>query len=498
MPEITQQEKQQELEALLASGIFDKAPNVQRFLEFVAEKHFSGEEVKEYQIAVEALHRTSGFNPQSDTIVRVTAHSLRRRLDQYYSTDGGGHAIHIQLPTGKYAMRFVPANEPTEEELAAPQEPPYQPPPASAPPVPKRHRAWPRAVAVLLVLMLAILFVAYRARTSHPAPASQTATSPSQLPVTPVASAAEGATVRFLAGDGRAAYTDPSGQVWAADHYCSSGVTLPVSNHRIQGAEEGELFRSGRRGNIHCQIPAAKDNYELHLFFADTEGTQENTRNTEYRVNGGAAQVFDVVDLAGGNDTATERIVTGVHPTQDGNVHLDFNGEGSIVNAIELVPSPSPRMLPIRMHIGPVAFHDGAGNIWSPDRFYSGGRRVFHPEVVTGQPDPRLFQWERYGHFHYSIPVVAGRQYTVTLYFKEAWFGAPNGIAGGVGSRVFDVYGDGATLLSNFDIVQSQKDGVSKMAFHHVHPSGLALIDLYFSPVRNYALVNAIEIEEEE
>ncbi len=67
-----------------------------------------------------------------------------------------------------------------------------------------------------------------------------------------------------------------------------------------------------------------------------------------------------------------------------------------------------------------------------------------------------------------------------------------------MGSRVFDVYGDGATLLSNFDIVQSQKDGVSKMAFHHVHPSGLALIDLYFSPVRNYALVNAIEIEEEE
>jgi hypothetical protein len=108
-----------------------------------------------------------------------------------------------------------------------------------------------------------------------------------------------------------------------------------------------------------------------------------------------------------------------------------------------------------------------------------------------------LFQWERYGHFHYSIPVAAKREYTVTIYFTEAWFGAPNGAPGGVESRVFEVYGDGTTILNSFDIFQQQKNGIAKATFHHVKPTSQDLIDLYFAPTTNYALVNAIEIEDE-
>src|SRR5579875_2838074 len=101
--------EKRELETLLASGILNRAPNLQRFIQYVCQKYFEGSagELKEYSIAVAALHRGEAFNPQSDTVVRVTAHALRRRLEQYYREEGAGHPIHIVLPPGTYCPRFV-------------------------------------------------------------------------------------------------------------------------------------------------------------------------------------------------------------------------------------------------------------------------------------------------------------------------------------------------------------------------------------------------------
>src|SRR5271170_6792563 len=103
-----EEEEWQELQALLRSGILDKAPNLRHFLEYVAEQHFAGktEQIKEYSIAIHALHRQEQFDPQSDTIVRVSAHTLRKKLEHYYSTDGADHLIQIRLPAGKYVLQF--------------------------------------------------------------------------------------------------------------------------------------------------------------------------------------------------------------------------------------------------------------------------------------------------------------------------------------------------------------------------------------------------------
>ena len=103
-----QNEEWQELQTVLQSGILDKAPNLRRFLEYVAQQYFSGhsEQLKEYSIAVQALHRLEQFDPQSDTIVRVTAHTLRKKLEQYYATEGADHLIQIRLPAGKYVLQF--------------------------------------------------------------------------------------------------------------------------------------------------------------------------------------------------------------------------------------------------------------------------------------------------------------------------------------------------------------------------------------------------------
>src|SRR5579864_3097878 len=98
-----------ELEAALASVELGRTNNLVRLLSFVCEKYFEGklDEIKEYSIAVEALGRPRDFDPQIDTIVRVTAHALRKRLEDYYRTIGASHSVQISLPAGHYIPKFI-------------------------------------------------------------------------------------------------------------------------------------------------------------------------------------------------------------------------------------------------------------------------------------------------------------------------------------------------------------------------------------------------------
>jgi hypothetical protein len=203
---------------------------------------------------------------------------------------------------------------------------------------------------------------------------------------------------------------------------------------------------------------------------------------------------MDIVDEGGGNDIVVGKVYPGIHPLADGNIHLNFTSDSSYLNAVEITPSKTGAVLPIRMLAGPAVLRDDQGNTWFPDRFFQGGRRAFHPDTLPSGPNARLFAWERYGHFHYLIPVVDGKEYRIRFYFSEEWFGRSNGGQGGIGSRVFDVYCNGTTLLKDFDIMKEQKDGATVMTLDRVKPTAHDMIDLEFSPIRNYPLFNAIEI----
>ena len=82
--------EKQEVDALLASGIFDRAPNLALLLTYICQKYFDGQAsaIKEYNLAVEALGRSPDFDQKRDSIVRVEIHRLRKRLQEYYDHDG--------------------------------------------------------------------------------------------------------------------------------------------------------------------------------------------------------------------------------------------------------------------------------------------------------------------------------------------------------------------------------------------------------------------------
>src|SRR4029077_15765980 len=102
-----------EVEGILSSGVFGRTNNLVRLLTFVCDKYFEGaiDEIKEYSIAVHALGRPDSFDPQMDTIVRVTAHALRKRLEDYYKSAGADHAVHICLPSGHYVPKFIHSSD---------------------------------------------------------------------------------------------------------------------------------------------------------------------------------------------------------------------------------------------------------------------------------------------------------------------------------------------------------------------------------------------------
>jgi len=79
-------EQRAELKTVLESKGFVRAPTLANLLSYLCEKLFAGEanQIKEYSIAVEAFRRGDSFDQESDSIVRVEANRLRRRLAEHY------------------------------------------------------------------------------------------------------------------------------------------------------------------------------------------------------------------------------------------------------------------------------------------------------------------------------------------------------------------------------------------------------------------------------
>jgi Tol biopolymer transport system component len=97
-----------QLQRILLSPQFLHSDRLRRFLSHCVESSTSGrpEDLKEYTIATTVFDRPKHFNPAEDPIVRVEARRLRKKLEEYYQTQGAGDPIVIQMPKGGYVTVF--------------------------------------------------------------------------------------------------------------------------------------------------------------------------------------------------------------------------------------------------------------------------------------------------------------------------------------------------------------------------------------------------------
>ena len=101
-----------QLARILRSQLFSNAPSLIRLLRHVVEHTLEGNagELKEYSLGVEVFDRGESFDPRTDTIVRVQARMLRRKLKEYYEAEGRVDPIVIELPKGHYVVTLRAAS----------------------------------------------------------------------------------------------------------------------------------------------------------------------------------------------------------------------------------------------------------------------------------------------------------------------------------------------------------------------------------------------------
>ena len=102
--------------------------------------------VKEHEIGCNVLGRKPDFSPTEDNIVRVQVSHLRKKLDEYYASDGKNDPIWIAIPKGSYVARFEPRPVSVVSESV-----PVSPLATPAPPVATTGR-WPQVWVVILLV----------------------------------------------------------------------------------------------------------------------------------------------------------------------------------------------------------------------------------------------------------------------------------------------------------------------------------------------------------
>jgi hypothetical protein len=146
----------QQIDKLIKSHSLHSSESLCKLLRYLAEHSLDhpGIALKEYQIATEVLGRPSGFDPQSDSTVRVQAGRLRVKLAEYYANEGRDDPILVEIPKGSYALTFHLRPGKSGVQTTAPLA--FEPATARVE-APPSHRGWVITVAVFSILLAASL-----------------------------------------------------------------------------------------------------------------------------------------------------------------------------------------------------------------------------------------------------------------------------------------------------------------------------------------------------
>jgi hypothetical protein len=227
---------------VLASDIFSRSPTVAQMLKYICEQHLGGQghDVKEYNIAVEAFGRPPDFDQSRDSIVRVEAHRLRKRLQEYYSGAGAGHQIQIVVPSGSYIPQFVRRSHagqpPAASEAAAIPEAAFSEIPANPVGAESARPAWncrpperPARGRGCRTRSHSWRWRLRSRRSSGSAPARQKSAPVPQAAQASVPALSPQEEVRILAGFTAGQLVDHYGNTWSGDRYYDGGEERKVS-----------------------------------------------------------------------------------------------------------------------------------------------------------------------------------------------------------------------------------------------------------------------------
>jgi hypothetical protein len=149
------------LRKVLVSESLIKAETLRKLLSYLAERALRGEVPKETEIALDVFDKDPSFNGAEQSIVRVSARSLRQKLAEYYAGPGQHDDVRFDVPKGGYRLT-VTVHE-------APPPAPLPPNPISPLPQPRSRLLLWAATTAFVLLAASAVFNIYQWNTTRTA-----------------------------------------------------------------------------------------------------------------------------------------------------------------------------------------------------------------------------------------------------------------------------------------------------------------------------------------
>jgi len=141
------------VERVADSASFQKPSRLRDLFLYICENSLQGrlEDLREQRIGEVVFGRGHDFRPNDDTIVRVEARKLRKRLEEYFASEGSQDPVVISIPKGAYVASFesrAPAASPARPGDGAGSGSAGLPGTVTRPP-----GGWTRGAAVAVIVM---------------------------------------------------------------------------------------------------------------------------------------------------------------------------------------------------------------------------------------------------------------------------------------------------------------------------------------------------------
>ncbi len=275
------------LRIVVSSPAFAKSKRAQEFLTLVVRHSIHGQlsSLRERMIGSELFGRPVGYDTGSDSVVRVMATEVRRRLAQFYLESNADWPVRIELRSGSYEPHFLftsAAAEPETSSLPHIPQPKVEveaadvevPPaavetislPAEVTPRSGKWKAWRLSILIACVtLFIAGTFLALYEKRHNSSPELQQINSIVILPLKNLSGDpaqeyfADGMTEELISDLGQIS-TLRVISITSSMNYKGTHKMLPeiASELGVQGVVEGGIEREGNQIRINAQLIDAR------------------------------------------------------------------------------------------------------------------------------------------------------------------------------------------------------------------------------------------------
>ncbi len=115
----------EQAQRILSDPLFHNSKRYSDMLKYIVDRTLDGQHecLKERIIGIEVFERPPDYDTSVDSIVRVAAAEIRKRLSRYYQESGHARELRIELPTRSYVAEFKQPEQVVQEPQIAQEQP---------------------------------------------------------------------------------------------------------------------------------------------------------------------------------------------------------------------------------------------------------------------------------------------------------------------------------------------------------------------------------------